>query len=70
MAEPFGLLVLRDANYMWREKTERWREARTGKKNEMLMWKYNETDERETEGGRGRREEIKGDRRGDITLMI
>lgn len=40
------------------------------KKNEMLMWKYNETDERETEGGRGRREEIKGDRRGDITLMI
>lgn len=39
-------------------------------KNEMLMWKYNETDERETERGSGRREEIKGDRRRDITLMI
>ena len=33
VAEPFGLSVLRDANYMWREKTERWRETRTGKKN-------------------------------------
>lgn len=29
-------------------------EARTEKKYEMLMWKYNETDERETEGRRGR----------------
>lgn len=36
----------------------------------MLMWKYNETDERETEGGRRRREEIKGDRRRDVPLMI
>lgn len=32
-----------------------------GGKNEMLMWKYNETDEGETEGRRGRREEIQGD---------
>lgn len=63
--------VLRDANYTWREETGRWRgRLGQGGKNEMLMWKYNETDEREAEGGRGRREEIKGDRRGDITLMI
>lgn len=56
--EPFGLSVLRDANYMRREKTERWREARTGKKkNETQMWKYNETDERETRGNKGRQEE-------------
>lgn len=40
------------------------------KKTQTLMWKYNETDERETEGGRGRQEEIKGDRRRNITLMI
>lgn len=56
VAEPFGLSVLRDANYMWREKIERRREART-EKNEMLMWKYNETDERETGGNKGRHEE-------------
>lgn len=56
VAEPFGLSVFRDANYMWREKIERWREART-EKNEMLMWKYNETDERETGGNKGRQEE-------------
>lgn len=32
----------------------------------MLMWKCNETDERETDGGSMRREEIKGDERRDV----
>lgn len=62
--EPFGLSVLRDANYMRREKTERWREARTEKK--KMRRRCGNT----MRQMRGRREEIKGDRRRDITLMI
>lgn len=61
--EPFGLSVLRDANYMRREKTGRWREART----ETKMRRRCGNTKRQM---RGRREEIKGDRRRDITLMI
>lgn len=65
MAEPFGLFFRPE-----RCKNFDVEEGRRGRETEILMWKYIKTDERETEGGRGRREETQGDRRGDVPLMI